>query len=96
VVEWKNRVLEAGFTAITFKMKHRLLGEHPTMRSPAATIEIPLFRVWGEHRDLRWPKLLDFWGLPNLQVISWDVHITKSADEAAYRRFTRSLSLELE
>jgi hypothetical protein len=28
VVEWKNRVLEAGFEAITFKMKHRLLGEH--------------------------------------------------------------------
>jgi tetratricopeptide (TPR) repeat protein len=28
VVEWKNRVLEAGFVAITFKIKHRLLGEH--------------------------------------------------------------------
>jgi tetratricopeptide (TPR) repeat protein len=28
VVEWKNRVLEAGFASITFKMKHRLLGEH--------------------------------------------------------------------
>jgi hypothetical protein len=28
VVEWKNRVLEAGFVAITFKMKHRGLGEH--------------------------------------------------------------------
>jgi hypothetical protein len=28
VVEWKNRVLEAGFVAITFKMKNRGLGEH--------------------------------------------------------------------
>ena len=28
VVEWKNRVLEAGLVAITFKMKHRGLGEH--------------------------------------------------------------------
>ena len=28
VVEWKTRVLEAGFVAITFKMKHRGLGEH--------------------------------------------------------------------
>ena len=28
VVEWKSRVLEAGFVAITFKMKHRGLGEH--------------------------------------------------------------------
>lgn len=28
IVEWKNRVLEAGFVAITFKMKHRGLGEY--------------------------------------------------------------------
>ena len=28
VVEWKNRVLKAGFVAITFKIKHRMLGEH--------------------------------------------------------------------
>ena len=28
VVEWKNRVLEVGFAAITFKTKHRMLGEH--------------------------------------------------------------------
>jgi hypothetical protein len=28
MVKWKNRVLEAGFVAITFKMKHRGLGEH--------------------------------------------------------------------
>jgi hypothetical protein len=34
---------------------------------------------------LRWPKLLDFWGLPNLQIINRDIHIAKSADEAAYR-----------
>ena len=31
---------------------------------------IPLFRVWAEHRGAPWPKLLDFWGLPNLQVIN--------------------------
>jgi hypothetical protein len=49
-----------------------------------------------EHRDLPWPKLLDFWGLPSLQVINRDVHITKSANEATYRKFTRSPSLELE
>ena len=28
IVEWKNRVLEAGFVAITFKIKHRGLGEY--------------------------------------------------------------------
>lgn len=28
VVEWKNRVLEAGFVAVRFKMKQRALGEY--------------------------------------------------------------------
>lgn len=27
-VKWKNRVLEAGFVEVTFKLKHRELGEH--------------------------------------------------------------------
>ena len=31
---------------------------------------IPLFRVWREYRDAPWPKLLGYWGLPNLQVIN--------------------------
>lgn len=46
----------------------------------------PLFRVWREHRDTAWPQLLDFWGLPNLQVINRDAHVEKSAEEAATRR----------
>ena len=49
---------------------------------------VPLFRVWREHRDLSWPKLLDFWGLPNLQVINRDAHAEKSAAEAGTRRRT--------
>src|SRR5262252_7618078 len=47
---------------------------------------VPLFRVWCEHRDTPWPKLLDYWGLPNLQVINRDVHVEKCADEAGWRR----------
>jgi hypothetical protein len=31
---------------------------------------VPLFQVWSEHRDLPWPKLLDFWGMPNLQIVT--------------------------
>ena len=27
-VKWKNRILEAGFVALTFKVKNRALGEH--------------------------------------------------------------------
>jgi len=46
----------------------------------------PLFRVWREHRDLAWPRLLNFWGLPNLQVINRDAHVEKSSGEAATRR----------
>jgi hypothetical protein len=47
---------------------------------------VPLFRLWGEQRDTPWPRLLDYWGLPNLQVINRDVHAAKCAEEAKYRR----------
>jgi hypothetical protein len=51
---------------------------------------VPLFRVWSEHRDLPWPKLLDFWGMPNLQVINRETHVAKCAVEAAGRRAVSS------
>ena len=51
---------------------------------------VPLFRVWSEHRDTSWPRLLDFWGLPNLQVINRDVHAAKCATEARDRRVARA------
>jgi 5-methylcytosine-specific restriction endonuclease McrA len=41
---------------------------------------IPLFRVWRDHRNEGWPKLLSRWGLPNVQVINRDFHITKWCD----------------
>jgi hypothetical protein len=47
---------------------------------------VPLFRVWREHRDMAWPSLLSFWGLPNLQVINRDAHTAKCAAEAGTRR----------
>jgi hypothetical protein len=47
---------------------------------------VPLFRVWREHRDMDWPALLGFWGLPNLQVINRDAHVEKSTAEAGTRR----------
>jgi len=53
---------------------------------------VPLFRVWSEHRGVLWPKLLDFWGLPNLQVVNRDAHATKSALEAQDRRAARSFN----
>jgi hypothetical protein len=44
---------------------------------------VPLSRVWSEHRDTSWPRLLDFWGLPNLQVINRDVHAGEMRDRSA-------------
>jgi hypothetical protein len=54
---------------------------------------VPLFRVWSEYREMPWPKLLDFWGLPNLQVVNRDAHATKSVLEAQDRRAARSLNV---
>jgi hypothetical protein len=53
---------------------------------------VPLFRVWGERRDTPWPALLDYWGLPNLQVINRDAHAAKCATEANDRRVARALA----
>jgi hypothetical protein len=64
-------------------------------RSAEVDHRVLLFRVWHEHRDLPWPKLLDFWGLPNLQVINRDVHAAKCANEARDRQAARSLETEL-
>jgi hypothetical protein len=57
---------------------------------------VPLFRVWGEHRDTPWPGLLAFWGLPNLQVINRDVHAAKCVAEARDRRAARNLPMHFE
>jgi hypothetical protein len=51
---------------------------------------VPLFRVWSDRRDTPWPALLDYWGLPNLQVINRDVHVVKCADEARERSAVRA------
>jgi hypothetical protein len=51
---------------------------------------IPLFRVWKEYRDAPWPRLLAYWGLPNLQVINRDVHAAKCTTEARDRRAAHS------
>jgi len=47
---------------------------------------VPLFKVWREHRDMAWPALLAFWGLPNLQIINREAHTAKCAAEATSRR----------
>jgi hypothetical protein len=56
---------------------------------------LPLFQVWRDHRNAGWPKLLSYWGLPNLQVINRDIHVAKCATEARDRSFARSLESDL-
>jgi hypothetical protein len=46
---------------------------------------VPLFRVWRKHRWEPWPRLLQYWGLPNLQVITREAHLAKCAAEAEDR-----------
>jgi hypothetical protein len=53
---------------------------------------VPLFRVWNERRETPWPKLLDYWGLPNLQAINRDAHAAKCADEARERSEARAMT----
>ena len=59
------------------------------LRSAEVDHRVPLFKVWKEHRDLPWPQLLGFWGMPNLQLINRDMHAAKCAAEAGYRRVAR-------
>jgi hypothetical protein len=53
---------------------------------------VPLFRVWREFRHTPWPALLDYWGLPNLQMVNRDAHAAKCAIEARVRRQARTLT----
>jgi hypothetical protein len=50
--------------------------------------------VWSEFRDALWPQLLDYWGLPNLQVVNRDAHAAKCAAEARDRLAARYLASE--
>jgi hypothetical protein len=54
-----------GVASTALRPKRRTL-----WRNAEVDHRVPLFRVWNEHRETPWPKLLVFWGLPNLQVIN--------------------------
>lgn len=60
------------------------------LRTAEIDHRMPLHRVWREHRGLPWPDLLDFWGVPNLQVINRVAHRQKCAEEASGRAARRA------
>jgi hypothetical protein len=59
------------------------------------TIASRCFECGAIIEDAPWPKLLGYWGLPNLQVINQDVHTAKCANEARDRRAARYQASEL-
>jgi hypothetical protein len=84
---WRLWVAPRDFTRVLRKIQERRCAQSGRRLWRAAEVDhrVPLFRVWREHRDTPWPKLLDYWGLPNLQIINRDVHVEKCADEASWR-----------
>ena len=97
VIAWQFWNAPSGEARLLRCLQARRCGQTGKRLWKSAEVDhcVPLFRVWGEHRDVSWPKLLDFWGLPNLQVINRDVHAAKCAIEARDRRAARSIESEL-
>ena len=96
VIAWQFWNAPSGEVRLLRRLQARRCGQTGRRLWKSAEVDhrVPLFRVWNEHRDHAWPKLLDFWGLPNLQIINRDVHAAKCASVARDRRTARSLLAE--
>ena len=88
VAAWRLWTAPSTHDRMLRKLQSRRCGQTGRRLWKAAEVDhhMPLFRVWREQRDAPWPTLLNYWGVPNLQVINRDVHAAKCADEANYRR----------
>jgi hypothetical protein len=86
-VAWKLWTAPATYAVALRKLQKRrcAVSGKRLLRTSEVDHRVPLHRVWCEHRDTPWPALLGFWGVPNLQVINWDVHVSKSVREAQLR-----------
>jgi hypothetical protein len=87
VVAWDFWTAPSDHAGVLKRLQRRRCAETGGRLWRTAEVDhrVPLFRVWGEHRDTPWPTLLGFWGVPNLQVINRDAHVGKCAAEARYR-----------
>ena len=89
-----NQVTDAGLKELAAlkQLQARRCGASGKRLRKTAEVDhrVPLYRVWREHRDTDWPRLLGFWGVPNLQVINRDAHAAKCAVEANDRRIPNS------
>jgi hypothetical protein len=96
VIAWQFWTAPSGETKLLRRVQQRRCAETGGRLWRKAEVDhrVPLFRVWAELRDRPWPELLDYWGLPNLQVINRDAHVAKCASEAQDRRAARAPALE--
>jgi hypothetical protein len=94
VIAWQFWNAPSNEVRLLRRLQARRCGESGGRLWKTAEVDhrVPLFRVWGERRDMPWPSLLDYWGLPNLQVINRDAHAAKCATEAHDRRIARALA----
>jgi hypothetical protein len=92
VIAWELWGAPSDFVRILKQLQGRRCGESGKRLRKTAEVDhrVPLYRVWGEHRDTDWPRLLAFWGVPNLQVINRDAHAAKCASEANDRSTRRA------
>jgi hypothetical protein len=92
VVAWDLWTAPSDYARLLKRVQRRRCAETGGRLWKTAEVDhrVPLFRVWGEHRDTPWPTLLGFWGVPNLQVINRDAHVGKCAEEAQFRRTVSS------
>lgn len=90
VVAWHLWTAPCDYASVLKRLQRRRCAQTGGRLWKTAEVDhrVPLFRVWREFRDAPWPTLLDFWGVPNLQVINRDAHVGKCAEEAQLRRVT--------
>ena len=88
MIAWELWTAPSDFVRVLKQLQARRCGESGKRLRKSAEVDhrVPLYRVWGEHRETDWPRLLAFWGVPNLQVINRDAHAAKCASEANERR----------
>jgi hypothetical protein len=96
VIAWQFWNAPSSQARLLRRLQARRCGETGGRLWKSAEVDhrVPLFRVWNEYRDAPWAKLLDYWGLPNLQMINRDVHAAKCVTEARSRRAARYLASE--
>jgi hypothetical protein len=94
VIAWEFWNAPSGEAPLLRRLQARRCGQTGGRLRNDAEVDhrVPLFRVWRDHRNDEWPKLLNYWGLPNLQVINRDVHAAKCASEAQDRRVACSVN----